>query len=203
MGELITDLPKIDKVYIEATLGVNPDEIADLHIGDKKHGYQPQGDDAIQELTDQAKRFMDKFGIGDYLDTDLWSDTMREEIMRSIKKMFNPVTEEPQPDKLQLLDEIEQRAPDKYDRNEIARVARTETSKMRSVMQLLQWKEAGMEKVKYRTQEDSKVRPSHQELNGEVFEIDYLLQPQNNDERIPRDPNCRCRYEPHITGTRL
>ena len=123
-------------------------------------------------------------------------------VLGSIKDMFNAVTDEPNASFGQLFNNLKQSVMgDKYSQSDVSVVARTETAKMKSVMQLKQFKEAGLEKVKYMTQNDGRVRPDHADLHGEVFEIDYLL--ANDDARIPRDPNCRCYYGTHAEGINL
>ena len=202
---------KRDKIYAESVEGVDLDLVEEAkELSNETYGYTPKVEEledeleafvgatiATKEIADDVKNFMRKFGIGQDLSSDKWSQHAKDKVLGSIKDMFNAVTDEPNASFGQLFTNLKKSVMGKkYDQSDVSVVARTETAKMRAVMQLKKFKEAGLEKVKYQTQEDSKVRPSHQDLNGEVFEIDYLL--ANDEARIPRDPNCRCRYQPYM-----
>jgi SPP1 gp7 family putative phage head morphogenesis protein len=73
---------------------------------------------------------------------------------------------------------------------EISRVVRTELANGTILMKLTKWKEMGFKKVEWIVVEDEKLCPKCKDHNHEVFEIDYLL--ENDDDRIPKHPQCRC-----------
>lgn len=202
---------KIDKVYIESVQGVDLDLVEEAkEFSDEKYGYTPcteEFEDEVKafvdtahkttEFVDDVKDFMRQFGIGQDLSDDKWSKSAKDDVLGAIKDMFNSVSDEPEPSFAQLFTNLKKSVMgDKYSQGDVSVVARTETAKMKSVIQLKKFKEAGLEKVNYMTQNDARVRPDHAALHNEVFEIDYLL--VNHNERIPRDPNCRCFYSPYM-----
>ena len=75
---------------------------------------------------------------------------------------------------------------------EIERVARTELSSMREGGKLVEWKAQGFTQVRHNTHMDNRAADRDKTFNGRTFEIDYLM--QNEDDRIPLHPNCRCWY---------
>lgn len=75
---------------------------------------------------------------------------------------------------------------------EVERIARTETSALKNVMKLLEWKQAGIEKVKHITHVSKNSGKKDILYNNKVFDIDYLL--KNEEDRIPLHPNCKCNY---------
>lgn len=203
MNKTFKGLSRLDKLYLESEKGLDLQKISSFDYGDIFYGYQVKSDDEpllLNEDTDLIGTFMRNFEIGRNLSSGKWSDHAKSKVVDAIKGQFNDLTKEPDADFAQLFTRLQNAiVGQKYNQADVAVVARTETANMRSAMQLLNWQEAGLKEVVYRTEEDDKVRPSHQRRNGEVYEIEYLL---NNDrERIPvsESPyNCRCRYEPHL-----
>ena len=193
----------LDRVFAEKIKQIDVDEIYQLNIADPVYGYASNGkEDPIVEFSSIASKFMQSFNIGKHLSPQKWSKSARNEIQTALRSLFTPSDGTMRPNSLELQDKIRLRVADKYSNSDIAVVARTETSKMKAVAQLLQWQEAGLTHVKYRTKGDNKVRSSHAQFNGRIFSIKELL--ENEELRIPITINgefgfnCRCRYVPHI-----
>lgn len=70
-------------------------------------------------------------------------------------------------------------------------IANDQTGTILSQIDTYRNKKAGAEKYIWRSMEDGRVRPKHQELDGEVFEYD---DPDGGDDgQLPGEPiNCRC-----------
>ena len=191
---------KLQRIYLKECRGVDVSKLYENVLFSEENGFQSNGkQDVLMEYSDLISRFMKRWGIGKGLSDRLWSKTARNQIQTSLRQSFDSLTKEPSADPLKVYDEVRGRVADKYSQGEIARVARTETAKMRGVMQLLQWDEAGIEEVTYRARPGA--RASHANLNGKRFKIKELL--RDEDKRIPiaESPfNCRCFYSPYIQG---
>jgi SPP1 gp7 family putative phage head morphogenesis protein len=85
----------------------------------------------------------------------------------------------------------EQQYPD----GNLERIARTELARVRELRRLARYKEQGFKRVMHVTHIDEKTGKVDKRYNGRVFEIDYLL--QNEKDRVPLHPNCRCTYVGH------
>jgi SPP1 gp7 family putative phage head morphogenesis protein len=197
------NITKLDGLFAEKIKEIDVEEIYSLNMADPIYGYASKCDeDAIIEFSNFASKFMKRFDIGKHLSPRKWSQNARQDIQRALRSLFNPEAQTVRPDSLQLQDEIRNKVSDKYSNSDIAVVARTEVSKMKAVVQLLKWQEAGLTHVRYRTKGDSKVRSSHAQMNNKVFSIKELL--ENEEIRIPITANgqygfnCRCFYSPHI-----
>lgn len=169
-------------------------------------GFQLSKDkNVLMEISNLITRFMNKYDIGKHLSSKKWSKTAQDQVRTGLRQVFDNFTNQPTASPLQVYDEIRNRVADKYSPGDVATVARTEAAKMRGVLQLLNWKEAGVEEVIYVARPGA--RPSHAALNGKRFKISELL--EDEDKRIPISVNgqfdgynCRCRYRPHIPGFR-
>lgn len=75
-------------------------------------------------------------------------------------------------------------------------IARDQVSKLNNQLTMLRHKELGVKQFVWRTAMDNRVRPEHEELEGETFDYDDLPS-----EGLPGDAcNCRCTQEPIIEG---
>ena len=159
---------------------------------------------SLHELNSWVQRFMKRFGIGKYLSVSKWGTQRRAQIRKQLADTIKKRSEDRRTglSPFAIYDDLQQvKGADQYTPGEIAVAARTESSRMRVVFQLLQWKEAGAKYVTYRTKGDAKVRDGHSKYNGRIFEIDWLLRPENDQWRIPLQSdtvggpfNCRCTY---------
>lgn len=77
--------------------------------------------------------------------------------------------------------------------SQAARIARDQTSKLNGQLTMLRQTELGVQKYRWITAGDDRVRESHAEKNGKVFE---WSDPPNDTGHPGEDINCRCYAEP-------
>jgi arsenate reductase-like glutaredoxin family protein len=149
----------------------------------------------LDSLKTQAKNFLRKYGIGFKV------KTFKEE-PGAIKKLRTMLQDFVLKDDKPSVAELQQDIKDeiiKYDEGkpnftdyEVERIARTETSALKNVMKLMEWKEMGVTKVKHVSRITKNSGKKDIAYNGKVFDIDYLL--KNAGDRIPLHPMCVCNY---------
>ena len=194
-------LEKLDKINTRPKRNLDFKKIREVEDIDLAFDFP--NENTLNEFRNVMMKFMSGYNIGQYVSKNHWGQRgykqIQQQLLSSVKKMFErekPVTQ------FGLFDDLRKDVDGKktkdYTSYDYSRVARTEGKRMSIVYQLLKYKEAGLTHVRYQTRGDKKVRDSHQILNGKVYEIDYLLSQQGEKERIPIDPNCRCRYIPQV-----
>ena len=159
-------------------------------------------ENTIVEFSNLLRRYMDKYDIGKRISKRFWGiqgyRDIQQTLYQNIKQQF---TQGRRPTRLglfdQLKDDVKGKKTKDYTNYHYSRVARTEGKAMSVLYQLERWRDARVEEVVY-TIRDQKARDSHKRLNGKVYRIDYLLSNAGANERIPMDPNCRCRYKPKL-----
>jgi len=189
---------KLDTLYVSSKVDAKLyNKVKDLDLI-----FDTASTSSISELSNFIKRYIDKYKFGSKISKKFWGIRGYKQLQQSLyDKIKQQLTRQKPTSILQLYDDLQDdvKKTDKtlYD---FGRVARTEGKAMTIVFQLETAKQAGYKYVRYETRGDSKVRPKHQSFNGREFEIDYLLSEQGEHERIPMDPNCRCRYTPIMRG---
>ena len=166
--------------------------------------------DSLNEFGSWVRNFMQRFGIGKYLSASKWGTSrlakIRSQLAKSVASQGPNDTGLRPKTAFQMYDDIKKVAgKDNYSPGEIAVAARTEAARMRTVFQLLKLKEVGIEYVEYIAKTDSKVRDGHKKFHGRIFEVEWLLRPENDQWRIPMNSdtvggpfNCRCKYRSYI-----
>jgi SPP1 gp7 family putative phage head morphogenesis protein len=160
--------------------------------------------ETVKEFRDIIMRIMREYDIGKKISKRFWGERGYKDIQSTlydaVKQQFSG--EKPK-NVLQLYDDLKTDVNVKGRSNyDISRVARTEGKAMSIIYQLEGFRKAGVKWVTYVTRGDKKVRPEHQILNGREYEINYLLSPEGEKDRIPISPNCRCRYNISWRGIR-
>lgn len=193
-------MKKIDKVYLENVKGINLSTTPILST--PENGYFPDGKtDPILEYWNTIRSFMTKYKIGKYLRRDKWgvnrinriSQILRDQLEKSEVGQVEPKSTNP----LDLYDDLRDEVGGKeFTDADFARVARTETARIKAVYQLQTWQEIGVRFVFHKTRNDGRVSPQCQLHANKEYQISQLLSPSGETQRIPIHPNCRCRYEP-------
>lgn len=151
-------------------------------------------------------RLMNRYGIGNKLSFRKWGQgrvgEIQDMLRQSMRRIF--IQQDKPKSQIQLYNDLRgDKRFDNYSPGEIAVAVRTETAKMRVLYQLLEYQRAGIEEVRYVTKGDDKVRSTHRAMNGKIFRVDWLLKPENENQRIPLNEspyNCRCKYQPYMRG---
>lgn len=81
--------------------------------------------------------------------------------------------------------------------SDAARIARDQVSKLNGQLTMLRQTEVGVEKYRWITALDDRVRPSHEEKHGKVYAWN---DPPNDTGHPGEDINCRCYAEPIFAG---
>lgn len=152
----------------------------------------------LSSISQGIKDFMKKFQIG-------WKIKSFKDEKGATKKTRDLIQKwiQAEPDKRPTPGQFKQKLKDeivKYDTigrpnikdYEIERVARTELSSSRTLLQLLKWKEQGYKEVRHITHFSKNTGEKDKRFNGRIFKIDYLL--THPEDRVPLHPNCRCNY---------
>lgn len=160
---------------------------------------------SLKEFSDWVLKYMNKYNIGKKVSKKFWGVRGYQEIQTNLyDKIKQQLTRAKPVSSLQLYDDLKKDVDGKqnkdYSAYDYSRVARTEGKSLSVIFQLEKLREAGIKKVIYTTRGDNKVRRSHALLNGKEYDIDYLLSPEGEKDRIPIDPNCRCRYKISMRG---
>jgi SPP1 gp7 family putative phage head morphogenesis protein len=177
-------------------------------ISTKDNGYFSDNNvDPYRELSDWVIAFMKKYKIGKFIQPSVWGTQKVNEIQNIIrKKMLTHTDGQVEPksvNPLKLYDDLQDEVKNSKDFSDydFARVARTETARIKSVYALHEFKEAGFKYVIHRTKNDNRVSAICKSINGVEFKIDDLLRENDIDsKRIPIHPQCRCRYEASNKG---
>lgn len=163
---------------------------------------------SLNEYSNFMLKIMQRYNIGKYVSKKFWGyrgyQDIQSVLLGGVKKMFDG---DKKVEPSALYDELKSDVTGKQTRNypayTYARVARTEGKRMSVIYQLETMRDNGLKYVDYRTRGDSKVRDGHKMLNGRTYKIEYLLSPEGEKDRIPIDPNCRCRYVPNWKDAEL
>lgn len=186
---------KLDKLYLEKVKGIDLSKVPKFY-NDSDGFYATNNVDSIGEFIDVVKRFARKYNIGTMLNKQKWgsraAQQIQDQLLQFIKKKPEINEIEPvQPKVLNVYDDLKDTVDMKrFSNYDVARVARTETARIKAISQLLAWKQAGLKYVRYKTRNDSKVGSDHQKLNNKEYSIDFLLSKQGESVRIPNRPNC-------------
>jgi SPP1 gp7 family putative phage head morphogenesis protein len=192
---------KLDTLYATSKVDMNRvNSVKDIDLV-----FDHPTENTLNEFTSFMTRMMQKYNIGKYISKRFWGvkgyQDIQTVLLQQTKALFDR-KERPTP--MKLMDDLKSRDIGKKTRNypsyTYMRVARTEGKRMSIIYQLEELKAAGVKYVIYRSRNDSRVRDEHRMLNGREFEIDYLLSPQGEKDRIPTGINCRCRYDMSIRG---
>lgn len=200
-----------ESVLKEAFQNVDWDKVKEVQtLATKSDGYYTNDAYPLSEFWGTLKKFITQYDIGTMIKQDKWGKRNKQELQQTIyNQMFDKRYRDPKDaitnisrkNEFELFDDLQKDVKSKkFTKYDFARVARTETARVRALYQLMAWKEAGLKYVKYKTRNDSRVGDDHKMLNNKEYEIDWLLGPQGESVRIPNRPNCRCRYEPSTRG---
>lgn len=192
---------KLDTLYVTSKVDVK--RIREVENADLP--FDRPNSRSLIEFGDFMFRMMNKYKIGKYVSKNHWGIRGYADIQKtlydSVKNMF--LKNKPK-SQFQIFDDLKNDVSGKKTRNynsiDYMRVARTEGKRMSIIYQLEEFKSAGLKYVKYLTRSDNRVRDEHARLNGREYEIDYLLSPEGEKDRIPTGINCRCRYVASMRG---
>ena len=162
--------------------------------------------DGYGELLDVVANLMKRFNVGRLLKVQKWGTRRKNQITNILRRSLVQDIESGQIQKnrrndLDVYDDLRKDIGDKSDKfskYDFARVARTETARMKALAQLFMWQEAGITKVKYKTKNDNRVGEDHKKLNNKTYEIKWLLSSAGEKERIPNRPNCLINWRTQI-----
>ena len=189
---------KLDSLYVGSKVNMSlVDSVAEVDFA-----FDFATSSSVKEFSDFVMRFMHKYGIGKKISKRFWGIRGYKQVQSSL---YDRLKQQMQKDKpvgvLQLYDDLSADVTKKgVPKSNIARVARTEGKAIAIVYKLEKFKEAGLKYVRYRTRGDAKVGDDHAVLNGREYEIDYLLSPEGEKDRIPLRPNCRCTFDMSMRG---
>ena len=189
---------KLDALYVSSKLDM------DLinSVNDVDFTFDFATSSSVKEFSDFVLKFMNKYNIGGKISKRFWGIRGYRQVQQSL---YDRLKQQMQKDKpvgvLQLYDDLQDDVTKKgMTKSDIARVARTEGKAIAIVYKLENFKKGGLKYVRYRTRGDAKVGDDHAVLNGREYEIDYLLSPEGEKDRIPLRPNCRCTYDMSMRG---
>lgn len=192
---------KLDTLYVTSKVDMKRvREVQDIDLI-----FDRPNSRSLIEFGDMMFRIMQKYNIGKYVSKNHWGvkgyKDIQTSLYDSVKNMFlkrRPTNQ------FQIFDDLKNDVSGKRTKNytpvDYMRVARTEGKRMSVIYQLEEMKKAGVKYVRYATRNDNRVRDEHRLLNGREYEIDYLLSPEGEKDRIPLGINCRCRYIMSMRG---
>lgn len=170
------------------------------YLSTPDEGFQHnESGDWLYELYNFAVKYMNKYDIGERLSQSKWGHDGVSKVKRALRKSLSYTQDDGikrKKSQQDLYKDLRKDFKDEFSAGQVAVAARTEMSRMRSVIQLEKWKESGLSFVRHVTRNDSKVSKACRLYGGQVFEIDRLLKKSGESDRVPIHPNCRCRYEP-------
>jgi len=152
-------------------------------------GTEVQADKATQDKLAQTANILNQRATNQL---KTMNDKMRQDVFNTLSDGIATG---------QKLSDIKQELKDKYSQFkskdnpqdwQIARVVRTELSNSTNILRLQKWKDMGFESVRHLTVLDKVTGEKDRSFNRKVFKIQYLL--DNEPDRIPLHPNCRCKY---------
>ena len=180
------------------------DDIEYIATEDTGFVNKQSGDDVV-EFSSWFRRFVKRFGIGQKISRRYWGNNKRKQVQKLLYNVVKKDVTDGRPvqkkSKIQLYRDLRTDIKSKsHTDTDFKRIARTETTDLKVIFQLISWKKAGIVKVQHKTSPISMAKGTSGKrdiaYNNRIFTIEYLLSKAGDKDRIALHPNCMCRYVP-------